>query len=177
MSTDLDNANHRHQPGAARIAPQNGKKESGDLIMKLADLIQNKSRPQRQRVSNEHTPAEARVRDQKTESAVLGMTLHVPCYIAGRMTNGSRWKGKTKTVSLSIFGAHILLPEDVHLEGEISILFRIPPALEVLFSKDAFRVKAEIRPPDLDGHWPAPSGQKIVDVVFSHPLRFATWAA
>jgi hypothetical protein len=78
---------------------------------------------------------------------------------------------------MSSFGAHLLVPESVDLEGEISILFHIPAVLNVLFSKDAFRVKAEVRPSDLDGHWPAPSGQKIVDVVFSHPLRFLAWTA
>jgi hypothetical protein len=145
--------------------------------MRLAGVILDELRPLRQGISNEHTAVEALAADQKSKSAVFEMTLHVPCYLTGRTIGGSRWKGKTKTVSLSLFGAHLLLPEDVDLEGEVSILFTIPSALAVLFSKNAFRVKAEIKHLGADIHWPAPSGQKVVGVVFSHPLRFASWAA
>lgn len=145
--------------------------------MLLEGLMQNKSRTQRRRIYDENTAAGAKFKCQNAEPAVPEMTLHVPCFVAGRTACGSRWKGKAKTISLSLFGANLLLPEHVDLEGELSILFRIPSALKVLFSKDVFRVKAEINRSDTDGHWPAPLGQKVVHVVFSHPLRFALWGA
>jgi hypothetical protein len=177
MLRDYRTSNSRQQPGVAGIADADTEDKGGDQAMQLASFVQEKMRTKKRRASDENTAIRANSKDRKAESVVYEMTLHVPCSIAGRTGSGSRWKGKTKTVALSAFGAHLLLPEDVDLEGEISILFRIPSALKVLFSKDAFRVKAEITSSDTDGHWLAPSGQKVVCVAFSHPLRFATWAA
>lgn len=177
MVRDYRTANWRQQPGVAGIADADIEDKGGDQAMQFAGFMQGKMRTKKRRASDEDTATEAHSKDRKAESAIFEMTLHVPCYIAGRTASGSRWKGKTKTVALSSFGAHLLIPADVNLEGESSVLFKIPSALKVLFSKDAFRVKAEIRPSDTDGHWPAPSGQKVVCVVFSHPLRFTSWAA
>lgn len=145
--------------------------------MRIASILQERIGIKKQRTSGENTVTEVNFENRKAESVISEMTLHIPCYVAGRTASGSRWKGKTKTVSLNSCGARLLIPEHIDLEGEFSILFRIPSALKVLFSKVAFRVKAGINRSDVDGHWLAPSGQKVVCIVFNHPVRFASWAA
>ena len=176
MLKDYQTANIRQQSGVAEIAVGDTEDKGGDRVMQLADFMQEKMLTHNRRPSEKKNVTETLSKNEKAEPSVLEMTLHVPCCVAGRTASGSRWKGKTKTVSLNIFGAHLLLPEDVDLEGEISMVFHIPSALKVLFNKHVFRVKAEIRHPDIDVHWPTPSGEKVVCVAFSHPLRFASWA-
>jgi len=170
-------ANSGRQPGVAGIAVGGAEDKGGDQVMQLASLMQKKTMLKKRRAPDENIAMGAYSKDRKSEPIVFEMTLHVPCYVAGRTASGSRWKGKTTTVALSVFGAYLLLPEDVDLKAEISIVFQIPSALKVLFSKDVFRVTAEIRSSGADCHWPAPSGQKVVCVAFSHPLRFTSWAA
>ena len=145
--------------------------------MQPTSLMQKKTKPTKRGASVETTVPGTDSKNRKADSVAFEMTLHVPCHVKGRTASGSKWTGRTKTVALSEFGAHLLLPADVDLKGEVSIFFRIPSALRVLFSRDAFHVKAEIRPSGTDGHWPAPSGQKTVYVAFSQPLKIASWTA
>ena len=98
--------------------------------------------------------------------------LHLPCRVAGITRNGSRWEGDTTTVSLSSFGAHLLLPVEAELEGDISLTFKIPPPLRSLFAKRKFYVKAEIQPSGAAVIGLAAQGRKVVCVTFSEPVRF-----
>ena len=175
MLRDYRNSNGRERSAVPGIAESDIEDEDGDQVMQLAALIQDMKSGKTRSASNENGVNGALFGDRKAKSYAVEMTLHLPCYVAGRTPSGSRWKGKTKTVALSRFGAHLLLPTGVDLEPEISIIFRIPKALKVLFSRDVFRVKAEIHRSDMEEHWLAPSGEKVVGVAFSHPLRFATW--
>lgn len=145
--------------------------------MRLACFKQDRLKTQGQRVSRENGSTGVHSKDHEGKLVVFEMTLHIPCHVAGKTASGSKWEGKTKTVALSSFGAHLLLPDDIDLEAEASIIFHIPSALKVLFGKDTFRVKGEIRALDRNGHWLASSGQKVVSVLFNHPLRFRSWAA
>lgn len=111
------------------------------------------------------------------EKVVFEMNLHVPCRVAGITRKGSRWEGETTTLSLSSFGAQLLLPMDAELDGDISLVFKIPGPLRVLFPKKTFRLKAEIRPSGAAGPGLAPMGRKVVYAAFAEPLKFRFGAA
>ncbi len=111
------------------------------------------------------------------EKVVFEMNLHVPCRVAGITRKGSRWEGETTTLSLSSFGAHLLLPTEAELDGDISLVFKIPAPLRVLFPKKTFRLRAEIRPSGAAGPGLAPVGRRVVYAAFAEPLRFRFGAA
>ncbi len=100
------------------------------------------------------------------------MDLHVPCRITGITKNGSRWDGEATTLSISSFGAHLLLPAETELEGDIVLTFRVPPALATLFVRKKFRVRAEMKPSGAVGPSSATMGRKVVCVVFTERLKF-----
>jgi hypothetical protein len=173
LSRECQNENCRQRLGAAG----NIKEKGGERVMRITNAIQQKLTTKGRSASKANTAAKAYSEDQKGESLPSEMTLHIPCCVTGRTAGGSIWKGKTRTVALSTLGAHLLLPERVDLAGELHILFHIPSALKILFSRDIFHVKARIRPTNAEFHWPAPIGEKVVCVEFNHPLRFTSWAA
>lgn len=101
------------------------------------------------------------------------MNLHVPCRVAGATKNGSRWEEETTTLSISSFGAHLLLPVDAELERDIVLTFKVPPPLAILFTRRKFRIKAEMQPSDMIGPSSTTMGRKAVCVVFSEPVYFS----
>jgi len=100
------------------------------------------------------------------------MNLHVPCQVTGITKTGSRWKGETTTLSISSFGARLLLPVEADLEGNIVLDFKIPSPLKTLFSKRRFRAEAEVKPSGAAEPALAPPGRKAVFIVFGEPLHF-----
>jgi hypothetical protein len=108
---------------------------------------------------------------------VFEMNLHVPCKISGITRNGLRWEGEATTIGINSFGAHLLVPGESELEGEVSLRFQIPVALRPLFVRKTFRVRASTRPSGAAGPGLAPMGRKIVYVAFAEPLNFKVRAA
>lgn len=100
------------------------------------------------------------------------MNLHVPCQVTGVTRTGSRWVGETATLSISSFGARLLLPLEAELDGNIVVTFKIPAPLKTLFSRRRFRVEAEVKPSGAAGPVLATLGRKAVFVIFSEPLHF-----
>ena len=100
------------------------------------------------------------------------MNLHVPCQVTGVTKNSSIWQGKTTTLSLSSFGARLLLPAEAELEGDILLSFKIPSPLMILFPKRRFCVEAEVMPSGAAGPGMASWEQRVVSIVFSEPLYF-----
>ncbi|MBI4831681.1 MAG: hypothetical protein HY801_09040 [Candidatus Lindowbacteria bacterium] len=100
------------------------------------------------------------------------MDLHLPCRVSGITRHGSRWQGEATTVRLSSFGVHLMLPADAELEGDISLLFKIPAALRVLFEEKRFHALAEIKPTGAAGPGMESLGRKLVYATFIEPLKF-----
>ncbi len=138
--------------------------------MLLADILsRNKAA---HKAGSVHAPAIAGNPKHGEKTIDFEMDLHLPCRIAGAGKAGSRWEGEAMTLSLSSFGAHILLPVEAELEGGISIVFNIPSPLRSLFLKRRFRIKAEIKPSGAAVPGVRVMGRKVVFAVFSKPLRF-----
>ena len=114
--------------------------------------------------------AENRRGDEKEVS--FEMDLHVPCRVEGMTKSRTRWKGETTTLSISSYGAHLLLPVDAELEGDIELIFKIPLPLMPLFARRKFRIDAEVKPSDVAAPSSAPMGRRVVCVSFSAPLYF-----
>ena len=100
------------------------------------------------------------------------MDLHVPCRVEGVTKSRTRWKGETTTLSISSYGAHLLLPVDAELEGDIELTFKIPLPLMSLFTKRKFRIDAEVKPSDVAAPSSATKGRRVVCVAFSELLYF-----
>jgi hypothetical protein len=112
------------------------------------------------------------VLDNSDMTIAFEMSLHVPCRVAGFGRNGSRWEGEAVTTSISSFGAHLELPWDAELEGDISIILRIPACLRILFEKKTFLTKAEVKPSDALGREIVAARRKVVYVSFAEPVTF-----
>ena len=112
-------------------------------------------------------------REEEGETILFEMDLHVPCRVVGMTTGGSTWKGETSTLSISSFGAHLLLPPDVELEGDITLSFKVPPPLASLFPKIKFRAKAQVKPSGAAEPSMSSQGRKVVYIVFAEPLHFS----
>ena len=104
------------------------------------------------------------------ESIASGASLHVPCRVYGTDKTGAEWKGDTTTISISLEGAHLILPEDVELKDRILILFKIPEALRILSRRKTFTVVANLKIPETEVHLPAPHGKKIMHAIFEESL-------
>lgn len=100
------------------------------------------------------------------------MDLHVPCRVEGITESGSTWKGEATTLSISSYGAHLSVPVDAELEGDIELTFKIPSPLATLFPKRKFRVDAKVKPSELVGPSSATMGRAVVYVVFAEALYF-----
>lgn len=98
------------------------------------------------------------------------MDLHVPCRVAGKTRDGSRWEGEAKTLSVSSHGAHIMLPAAILLEGTVKLVFKVPSALRTLFVRKRFGIEAEVKPSD--GTGVGAMGRKVIHVVFKSPIFF-----
>ncbi len=105
------------------------------------------------------------------------MDLHVPCRVEGITKSRTRWKGETTTLSISSYGAHLLLPVDAELEGSIELTFKVPLPLASLFIKRKFRIDAEVKPSDVTAPGSATMGRRVVRVAFSEPLYFTLKSA
>lgn len=138
--------------------------------MLLADILSRK------KSTHAGSPGQASSDTQdlkdRGETVAFEMDLHLPCRVVGIKKNGSRWEGEAMTLSLSSSGVHLLLPPEAELEGEILMVFKIPPPLRSLFVKKRFRMKAEIELSGSAAHGFATMGRKIVFAVFSEPLHF-----
>jgi len=110
--------------------------------------------------------------EEKGKTIPFEMDVHVPCHVVGITKTGSRWEGQTTTLSIGSFGAHLLLPIDAELEGDIVLTFRVPPPLASLFKKKRFRVNAEVKPSGAAGPGMSTKGRKVVCIVFAEPLYF-----
>jgi hypothetical protein len=111
-------------------------------------------------------------REEEGDTVLFEMDLHVPCRVVGITKDGFSWKGETSTLSISSFGAHLLLPPDVELEGDITLSFKVPPPLASLFPKIKFRAKAEIKPSGAAEPGMSSKGKRVVYIVFAAPLHF-----
>ncbi|GAB4349674.1 MAG: hypothetical protein Kow0099_32830 [Candidatus Abyssubacteria bacterium] len=100
------------------------------------------------------------------------MGLHVPCEISGVTREGSTWSAEVITVSLNSYGAHLMVPADCDLEGEVRLAFNVPGPLRALFEKRRFRVSAEVKPSGAASPAPGSRGGKLMHVAFSAPLHF-----
>jgi hypothetical protein len=100
------------------------------------------------------------------------MDIHVPCHVVGITRDGSRWEGEATTLSISSFGAHVLLPIDAELEGDIALTFKVPPPLASLFPKERFKAHAEVKPSGAAGPGMSTQGRKVVCVVFAELRDF-----
>jgi hypothetical protein len=101
------------------------------------------------------------------------MGLHVPCEIAGVTRTGSTWAAKATTVSLNSYGAHLMVPADCYLEGEVLLAFKVPAPLKPLFGERKFRVSAEVKPSGAASPAPGSRGRKVIYVAFLEPLYFS----
>jgi len=109
----------------------------------------------------------------KGETIPFEMDVHVPCKVAGTTKDGSKWEGETSTLSIGSFGAHLQLPVDAELEGDIDLTFKVPPPLATLFVRKKFRANAEVKPSGAAGSNMATNGRKVVCIVFAEPLYFS----
>jgi len=100
------------------------------------------------------------------------MNLHVPCRCEGKQENGATWKGEVTTLSISSFGAHLLMPVDVDLQDDVELTFKVPVPLLTLFPKRKFQVLAKLKPADIAAPSSATMGRKVVRVAFAQPLYF-----
>lgn len=100
------------------------------------------------------------------------MNLHVPCRCKGKQKDGSKWKGEATTLSISSFGAYLLLPADVDLKGHVELTFNVPFPLLTLFPERKFRVLARLEHADVSAPGSATMGRKVVYVAFAEPLHF-----
>ena len=98
--------------------------------------------------------------------------LHVPCRVSGITKDGARWQGDATTLSIGSYGAHLLLPADIALEGGIKLVLKIPAPLRTLFVKKRFSVAAEVKTSGDAGPSFGVMGRKVVRVVFPRPLFF-----
>jgi hypothetical protein len=138
--------------------------------MLLTDILPGAWRARRHLADN-RVAAAANPKDSEG-TIPYEMNLHVPCQVTGVTKTGSRWVGETATLSISSFGARLLLPVEAELDGNIVVTFKIPAPLKTLFSKRRFRIKAEVKPSGAAGPVLATLGRKAVCIVFSEPLYF-----
>jgi hypothetical protein len=110
---------------------------------------------------------------EKGKTILFEMDVHVPCKVAGITKDGSRWTGETSTLSIGSYGAHLLLPIEAKLEGDIVLTFKIPPPLAPLFPKKRFKVHAEVKPSGAAEPSMSSQGRKVVCIVFAEPLHFS----
>ena len=114
----------------------------------------------------------ATAENHKGREVGFEMDLHVPCRVEGTTKSRTRWKGETTTLSISSYSAHLLLPVDAELEGDIELTFKIPLPLASLFTKRKFRIDAEVKPSDVAAPSSATMGRRVVRVAFSEPIYF-----
>jgi hypothetical protein len=98
--------------------------------------------------------------------------LHIPCRVSGITRNGPPWEGDATTLSVGSYGAHLLLPADISLEGDIKLVFKVPAPLRTLFVKKRFSVDAEVKTSGGGGPSFGAMGRKVVCVVFPRPIFF-----